>query len=142
MDNADAPDWATFYGERRVLPFLREARLPASDVALVERAVARLPEVAGPAEPPARIHGDLWSGNVLWSCGQGVLIDPAAHGGHRETDLAMLDLFGLPRLDRVLGGLPGGVAARRGMAGAGAGASAASAARPCGVVRGAAIGTA
>ncbi|MET8863345.1 fructosamine kinase family protein [Nonomuraea sp. NPDC004580] len=103
MDNADASDWATFYGERRVLPFLREARLSASDVALVERAVARLPEVAGPPEPPARIHGDLWSGNVLWSGGQGVLIDPAAHGGHRETDLAMLDLFGLPQLDRVLG---------------------------------------
>ena len=46
------------------------------------------------AEPPSRIHGDLWSGNVLWSGGRGWLIDPAAHGGHRETDLAMLDLFG------------------------------------------------
>jgi fructosamine-3-kinase len=32
------------------------------------------------------------------------LIDPAAHGGHRETDLAMLQLFGCPHLDRVLRG--------------------------------------
>ncbi|MEV0621159.1 fructosamine kinase family protein [Nonomuraea sp. NPDC050404] len=103
MDNAPADDWPSFYAERRVLPFLRMARLPASDVALVERAVGRFAEVAGPAEPPARIHGDLWSGNVLWSGGGGVLIDPAAHGGHRETDLAMLELFGLPYLDRVLG---------------------------------------
>lgn len=103
MDNAPAPGCAAFYGERRVLPFLRMARLPAPDVALVERAVERFGEVAGPAEAPARIHGDLWSGNVLWSGGEGVLIDPAAHGGHRETDLAMLDLFGLPYLDRVLG---------------------------------------
>ncbi|UBU12147.1 fructosamine kinase family protein [Nonomuraea gerenzanensis] len=103
MDNAPCADWPSFYGERRVLPFLRLARLPASDAALVERAVERFAEVAGPPEPPARIHGDLWSGNVLWSGGDGVLIDPAAHGGHRETDLAMLELFGLPYLDRVLG---------------------------------------
>ncbi|SDL91508.1 Fructosamine-3-kinase [Nonomuraea maritima] len=103
MDNAPVDDWPTFYAARRVLPFLRMARLPASDVVLVERAVDRIAEVAGPAEPPARIHGDLWSGNVLWSGGSGVLIDPAAHGGHRETDLAMLALFGLPYLDRVLG---------------------------------------
>ncbi|MEV0167207.1 fructosamine-3-kinase [Nonomuraea fuscirosea] len=103
MDNSPASDWPSFYGERRVLPFLRLARLPAADVALVERVVDRLAEVSGPAEGPARIHGDLWSGNVLWSGGGGVLIDPAAHGGHRETDLAMLDLFGLPYLDRMLG---------------------------------------
>jgi fructosamine-3-kinase len=40
---------------------------------------------------------------VLWSGGRGWLIDPAAHGGHRETDLAMLALFGAPYLDRILG---------------------------------------
>lgn len=103
MDNSPCDDWPAFYGERRVLPFLRQARLPSSDVAAVERAVERFAEVAGPPEPPARIHGDLWSGNVLWSGGSAVLVDPAAHGGHRETDLAMLALFGLPYLDRVLG---------------------------------------
>ncbi|MGP3920726.1 fructosamine kinase family protein [Nonomuraea sp. 10N515B] len=103
MDNSPCDDWPAFYAERRVLPFLREARLPASDADAVERAVERFAEVAGPAEPPSRIHGDLWSGNVLWSGGSAVLIDPAAHGGHRETDLAMMALFGLPYLDRVLG---------------------------------------
>ena len=30
------------------------------------------------------------------------LIDPAAHGGHRESDLAMLALFGCPHLADVL----------------------------------------
>ncbi|MGW5154158.1 fructosamine kinase family protein [Nonomuraea wenchangensis] len=103
MDNRPCGLWPEFYAERRVLPFLRQARLPAADVAEVERAVDRFAEVAGPAGPPARIHGDLWSGNVLWSGGSAVLVDPAAHGGHRETDLAMLALFGLPHLDRVLG---------------------------------------
>ncbi|TMR91092.1 fructosamine kinase family protein [Nonomuraea basaltis] len=103
MDNSACDDWPSFYGARRVLPFLLQARLPSSDVAAVERAVERFVEVGGPPEPPSRIHGDLWSGNVLWSGGSAVLIDPAAHGGHRETDLAMLALFGLPYLDRVLG---------------------------------------
>jgi fructosamine-3-kinase len=55
-------------------------------------------------EPPARLHGDLWTGNVLWSPDGAVLIDPAAHGGHRETDLAMLALFGAPFLDDILAG--------------------------------------
>lgn len=57
--------------------------------------------------PVARVHGDLWSGNVLWDAddgGRAVLIDPAAHGGHAETDLAMLALWGQPCLDDVLVG--------------------------------------
>lgn len=59
----------------------------------------------GPAERPARLHGDLWSGNVLWAGeGRAWLIDPAAHGGHRESDLAMLALFGAPHLETVLAG--------------------------------------
>ena len=39
---------------------------------------------------------------MLWSGGRGWLIDPAAHGGHRETDLAMLALFGAPFLARII----------------------------------------
>lgn len=103
MDNSSVDSWAEFYATRRLLPFLRRARLAPGDVRLVERAAGRVAEVAGPDEPPSRIHGDLWNGNVLWARGTGVLIDPAAHGGHRETDLAMLALFGAPYLDRVLG---------------------------------------
>ena len=61
------------------------------------------PQEPVPEEPPARLHGDLWTGNVLWGQdGRAWLVDPAAHGGHRETDLAMLALFGLPHLPRVL----------------------------------------
>ena len=102
------PDW---YRACRVLPFLRLAvdagTLSGADARLVESAAARAADVAGPDEPPSRIHGDLWSGNVLWSGGRGWLIDPAAHGGHRETDLAMLALFGAPYLDRILGAYDG-----------------------------------
>ena len=105
-----APAWPAWYAERRLLPFLRLAldagALRPNDGSLVERVVSRIDSLAGPsgAEPPSRIHGDCWSGNVLWSGGRGWLIDPAAHGGHRETDLAMLALFGAPHLIEILAG--------------------------------------
>lgn len=98
--------WAGWYAESRLLPYLQMARdrggLSAADAHLVEAAAARAGELAGPPEPPSRIHGDLWSGNVWWSGGHAWLIDPAAHGGHRETDLAMLALFGAPFLAEIL----------------------------------------
>jgi fructosamine-3-kinase len=109
LDNepaADRGDWPEWYASRRLLPFLRRAAdagtLTRADIKLVESVIARIGELAGPAEPPSRIHGDCWSGNVLWSAGRGWLIDPAAHGGHRESDLAMLALFGAPHADRIL----------------------------------------
>jgi fructosamine-3-kinase len=104
LDNTPAESWPEWYATRRLLPFLRSAgdALPRADVRLVEQVIENIPTLAGPAEPPARIHGDLWSGNVLWSAGRGWLIDPAAHGGHRETDLAMLALFGAPHLERII----------------------------------------
>ncbi|CAM5540964.1 fructosamine kinase family protein [Streptomyces canarius] len=109
LRNAPGTDWPRWYAEHRVLPYVRGAvdrgTLRPDEAAVFERVCARLPELAGPAEPPARLHGDLWNGNVLWGAdGEVRLIDPAAHGGHRETDLAMLHLFGCPYLDRVLAG--------------------------------------
>jgi fructosamine-3-kinase len=106
LPNQQGDSWPSWYAERRLLPYCRLAcdagTLGAVDVTLIESVASRIGELAGPAEPPARIHGDCWSGNVLWSDGRGWLIDPAAHGGHRETDLAMLALFGAPYLDRIL----------------------------------------
>ncbi|MCM2576992.1 fructosamine kinase family protein [Streptomyces meridianus] len=113
MRNVPGPDWPRWYAGHRVLPYLRRAVddgiVRGAEAAVVERACERLPELAGPAEPPARLHGDLWNGNVLWGDdGHVRLIDPAAHGGHRETDLAMLRLFGCPYLDRVIEGYQDG----------------------------------
>jgi fructosamine-3-kinase len=106
LGNDAGDSWPEWYGTERLLPYARRARdagsLTAADVRLVEAVAARAPDLAGPAEAPSRIHGDCWSGNVLWSGGRGWLIDPAAHGGHRETDLAMLALFGAPFLDRII----------------------------------------
>jgi len=100
--------WGEFYAEQRVRPFLdaavRAGSIASGDATLVRRACDLVASGAfdDDDERPARLHGDLWSGNVLWSPRGVVLIDPAAHGGHRETDLAMLDLFGCPFFDRVI----------------------------------------
>lgn len=91
QDNAPEPDWPTFYVERRLRPLCTRARL-GLDAELDElRARA---DRFGPAEPPSRLHGDLWWGNVSACGGVPVVFDPAVYGGHREVDLAMLALFG------------------------------------------------
>jgi fructosamine-3-kinase len=99
LPNTPRDAWPAFYAESRLLPLARMAAdrgaLDAGGVRAVESVAARIEELAGPAEPAARLHGDLWSGNVhAGADGRPWLIDPAAYGGHREIDLAMLSLFG------------------------------------------------
>jgi len=100
LPNEPCATWADFYATQGMAPLARLARdggaLPADALASLDRLDAeRLREVGGPSEPPARLHGDLWAGNRLVDAnGRSWLIDPAAHGGHREFDLAMMRLFG------------------------------------------------
>lgn len=102
MRNTPSATWADWFKEHRIAYY---ARLAVDAGALTAREARIFDDVAveAPDEPPARLHGDLWNGNVHWAAdGRAWLIDPAAHGGHRESDLAMLALFGCPHLDRVL----------------------------------------
>ena len=97
--NAPAAGWPEFYGGRRLEPMARAAveggSLDPAFLGGLDRLRARLPDLCGPPEPPARLHGDLWGGNALTGDdGRPVLIDPAVYGGHREVDLAMMRLFG------------------------------------------------
>jgi fructosamine-3-kinase len=100
--------WAAWFGERRLRPYalrsLENGALERRDLDRVELLIARLGDF-DPGEPPSRIHGDLWPGNVLWDVdGRGWLVDPAAHGGNRITDLACLEMFGgVAYLAQVLG---------------------------------------
>jgi fructosamine-3-kinase len=86
LPSPEADSWNDYYLQHRCLPLARRVGL--------EREVAGV-RVDAPVEPVARLHGDLWAGNVVADReGRPWLIDPAAYGGHREVDLAMLDLFG------------------------------------------------
>jgi fructosamine-3-kinase len=99
QDNTFADMWPAFYVTRRLEPQVRAAidggRAPASWQRGFARLFAMMEELTGPAEPPSRLHGDLWGGNVMVDeHGAPCLIDPAVYAGHREVDLAMLRLFG------------------------------------------------
>ena len=122
VDYCDAPrTWGAFFAEWRVMAYLAQARnvgaISQDEAAIFERVAIRLADGVYDAPQPgllissgatvARIHGDLWSGNLLWDASTNnnvgaVLIDPMAHGGHAETDLAMLALFGCPHLARII----------------------------------------
>lgn len=99
LPNDPTDDWAEFYADRRLRPLVRLARdanaVDGPVLADIERISENLASIGGSDESPARLHGDLWAGNRLVDrTGRSWLIDPAAHGGHREFDLAMMRLFG------------------------------------------------
>lgn len=113
--------WGSFFAEWRIMSYVKQAldarAITSAESAVFERVAARLSNgeldvpqpdlVRAAGSQAARIHGDLWSGNLLWDADPenavgAVAIDPMAHGGHAETDLAMLALFGCPHLDRLI----------------------------------------
>lgn len=98
-------NFAEFYVNQRLLPFLAAARDrgTVSDSSVVERACEAILDCKWEVAP-ARIHGDLWAGNLLFGAQGPVFIDPAAHGGHPDTDLGMLHLFGAPYLREIYAG--------------------------------------
>lgn len=114
MDTGIWTNVATYLADGRLRPMVQmgvdRGELDRTDVELTERVIDALPKLLGRAadDKPARVHGDLWSGNVMWTDDSGsceaVLIDPAAHGGHREEDLAMLHLFGMTYLTEITEG--------------------------------------
>ena len=114
---ADSParSFGEFYAADRIEPYLRPARdngaLDASGACALELSCERLragvfdsPQPALVYSQAALLHGDLWSGNVMWTDRGGVLIDPVAHGGHAETDLATLTVFRAPYVEEIYAG--------------------------------------
>ncbi len=99
LPNEPCATFAEFYASQRLLPLARLARdsraLPEETIVDLETVAGSLDRFGGASESPARLHGDLWAGNrIIGAGGVSWIIDPAAHGGHREFDLAMMRLFG------------------------------------------------
>lgn len=106
--NTGEESWGCFYARQRIRPYLDapfsrwERRILLDLCELLESGELDHPQPAMITSTAARIHGDLWSGNVMWTESGPVLIDPAAHGGHAEDDLGALSLFGTPYLSEIL----------------------------------------
>jgi fructosamine-3-kinase len=96
---AEHASWGSFYAEVIIAPLDRIAGgIPGTDRLLDRLAAGDFDD----DRAPARLHGDLWSGNLMWSPEGATLIDPSAHGGHPYTDLGFLTMFGAPHLDTIL----------------------------------------
>lgn len=114
---ASAESWGAFYARERIAPYAGDRTFTAAERTRIEKLCERLASGALDHDQPrlveeeiaeqrdvgaARTHGDLWSGNVMWTPDGAVLIDPAAQGGHAEEDLAALAVFGCPHYERIL----------------------------------------
>lgn len=112
VEVASCATFTEFWVETRVEPVATDIadQLSKDDQATITSAINAIADgtfdgISGEGiEAPARVHGDLWAGNVMWTPEGCTLIDPAAHGGHRLEDLAMLALFGTPFLDDIFAG--------------------------------------
>lgn len=99
VPNSLCETWIEFYATQRLLPLAKlaheEQALPAKCISMLEQVSTKLAEFGSADVSASLLHGDLWAGNrVVDANGKSWLIDPAAHGGHREFDLAMMQLFG------------------------------------------------
>ena len=117
LASSHGESWGAFYARERIAPYADNRTFTATERALIEKLCERLelgmldhgqPSLVEEAKSrhnnigAARTHGDLWSGNVMWTPDGAVLIDPAAQGGHAEEDLAALVVFGCPHYERIL----------------------------------------
>ena len=91
-------DWISFFINERIDPQMKLAadhqKIGSDTMQKWENLAARLHDLL-PEWQPSLIHGDLWSGNYMFSRdGDAVLIDPAVYYGHPEMDLAFSKMFG------------------------------------------------
>ena len=115
--SSESESWGAFYARERIAPYADDRTFMAAERTLIDKLCERLESGALDHGQPrlvedmkarqnnigaARTHGDLWSGNVMWTPDGAVLIDPAAQGGHAEEDLAALAVFGCPHYERIL----------------------------------------
>ena len=96
--NIQHDSWHTFYAECRILPLVKKlfdtGAFSKQDVVAADTLCQKIDQLFS-QEPPALLHGDLWSGNfMIAAAGNVAIYDPAVYYGHREMDLGMTKLFG------------------------------------------------
>jgi fructosamine-3-kinase len=98
QDNRASASWVEFYAERRLRPLVlrleHAGRIEPAERRVLERLIARLPELLPHAPRPALVHGDLWSGNVMATARGPALVDPACAACDREMEFGITTLFG------------------------------------------------
>lgn len=108
---ASPQSWGAYYAHYRLAPHATLAPFSPSQRRTLDSFFELLASGSLDHSQPAlvrngphsasRTHGDLWTGNVMWTPDGVVLIDPAAQGGHGEEDLAALAVFGAPYTQRI-----------------------------------------
>ncbi len=108
---ASSSSWGDYYARFRLAPFEKAASFTPAERDVFSRLYDKLASgvydhsqprlVEDAAVGAARTHGDMWSGNLMWTPNGVTLIDPAAQGGHAEEDLATLAVFGAPHMERI-----------------------------------------
>lgn len=96
--NSEAESWGRFFVEQRLefqIGLIRDTAIKTRFENKLETSKAKLIEQLDKhCDKTSLCHGDLWSGNILFSKDQCWLIDPAIYWGDREVDLAMSEMFG------------------------------------------------
>lgn len=98
QENTRTENWVEFYGQYRISKLVTQLKskrkLSAEDLKIYEKLIDRLPALLPQYTVPSLIHGDLWSGNYMFSAKGPALIDPACYYSDREMELGMMKLFG------------------------------------------------
>lgn len=91
-------DWVSFFGQQRIWHLVeligQERGMSTDEKKLYEQLLERLPALIGHAPAASLNHGDLWSGNFMYTAQGPAVIDPASYYADREFDLAMMAMFG------------------------------------------------
>lgn len=94
QENSISDDWGSFFYEYRLIPIVKRSKNSNWDEVIAKNK-NKIINILNEHKPlPSPVHGDLWSGNVIFSGDENYLIDPSFYYGDREVDLAMSDLFG------------------------------------------------
>ena len=89
-------NWIDFFTNNRLLYLISliEARQSLPGRSAYDKLITKLPDLLVTSSFPSLIHGDLWSGNYLYTINGPALIDPASYYADREMELSIMKMFG------------------------------------------------